>query len=135
MMRSIARSLFIALVASAGAEVVFEDSPALSSIWQATSDGSTDAFISQIIQNEDVANHRSSDGRGPVFWAYEFKNVDTLALLMHLGVSLDQEDIEGKAATSFFPDAEGTRAGGCMCMSSRWLSLPLPSLCLSCYAN
>ena len=108
----------VALVVSASAEAVFEDSPALTAIWQATSDGSTDAFIAQVIQNEDVGNHRSSDGRGPVFWSYEFKNVDTLALLMHLGVDLNQEDIEGKAAKTFFPESEATRAGACHPSSS-----------------
>ena len=94
----------LAALAAAG-EQVFEDSPALSSLWQATSSGTTEAFISQIIQNREYAQHRSADGRGPMFWAYEFKNVDTLALLMHLGVSTEQEDVDGVAASSFFPDS------------------------------
>jgi hypothetical protein len=67
-------------------EPVFEDSPTLTSLWQATSDGSTDAFINQLIQNRESAKERAADGRGAMFWAYEFKNVDTLALLMHLGI-------------------------------------------------
>lgn len=61
-------------------------------------------FISQLIQNREFALHRSSDGRGPMYWAYEFKNVDTLALLFHLGVSLEQEDVDGKKPSEFFPD-------------------------------
>ena len=85
-MRSTLLTFVFATVAPS-AEPVFEDSPALTALWQASSDGSTDAFINQIIQNRDSANERSADGRGPMFWAYEFKNVDTLALLMHLGVS------------------------------------------------
>ena len=82
---------FLTLFALAGllsAEQAWEDSPALTSLWQATSSGSTEGFISALIQNREYAQHRSGDGRGPVFWAYEFKNVDTLALLMHLGVEL-----------------------------------------------
>merc|ERR1719152_601719 len=101
------RTLVALLSAAAfGADVAFEDSPTLTSFWQATSDGSTDAFINQLIQNRDSAQHRSADGRGPMFWAYEFKNVDSLALLMHLGITADQEDLEGKKPIEFFPDGE-----------------------------
>jgi len=96
------RVIFVALLAGACAEQVFEDSPALTALWQATSSGSTEAFISQLIQNREYAQHRAADGRGPVFWAYEFKNVDTMGLLMHLAVPLDQEDVEGKKPTEFF---------------------------------
>ena len=84
-MRSVASLLALACVVAG--EQVFEDSPALTALWEASSSGSTEAFISQLIQNREYSKHRASDGRGPMFWAYEFKNVDTLALLMHLGVS------------------------------------------------
>lgn len=99
--RSMLSVLFLALGA---AEQVFEDSPALTSLWQATSSGQTEMFISQLIQNREFAQHRASDGRGPIYWAYEFKNVDTLALLMHLGVTAEQEDVDGKKPKEFFPD-------------------------------
>jgi len=94
--------LLLLLARAVLAEQVFEDSPALTSLWQATSSGSTEAFVSQLIQNREYAQHRSADGRGPLFWSYEFKNMDTLALLMHLSVSLDQEDVEGSKASTFF---------------------------------
>ena len=88
----VARSLLMLVVlAYASSEQVFEDSAALTTLWQATSSGQTEMFISQLIQNREYAQHRSSDGRGPMFWAYEFKNVETLALLLHLGVSIEQE--------------------------------------------
>jgi len=45
-----------------------------------------------------------------MFWAYEFKNVDTLALLMHLGAKNDQEDVDGKNPTEFFPDGPDAMA-------------------------
>ena len=98
-----------ALLAVAG-EQVFEDSPALTAMWQATSSGSTDAFINQLIQNREYAQHRASDGRGPLYWAYEFKTVDTLALLMHLGVDAEMEDVDGKKPAEFFPDGDEMRA-------------------------
>ena len=78
----------LALVAFVlGSEQPFEDSPALTALWQASSSGSTDGFINQLIQNRESGSQRSADGRGPMFWAYEFKNVDSLALLMHLDVT------------------------------------------------
>lgn len=77
----------LALACVVAGEQVFEDSPALTALWEASSSGSTEAFINQLIQNREYGQHRASDGRGPMFWAYEFKNVDTLALLLHLGVS------------------------------------------------
>jgi len=99
------------LVASALADQPFEDSPALTALWQATSDGSTDAYIAQLIQNREYGSHRAADGRGPMFWAYEFKNLDARALLMHLEVSPDQEDTEGKAPKEFFPGSAEEFAG------------------------
>jgi len=100
---------FGALLLCAAAEQVFEDSPALTALWQASHDGNTDAFISQLIANKEYGQHRSADGRGPMFWAYEFKNVDAMALLMHLEVAADQEDVDGHGPKEFFPDSEALR--------------------------
>lgn len=108
-MRSVLFTLIIQLL-SIGAEPAWEDSPALTALWQASNEGSTDAYIAQIIQNREVLSHRSADGRGPMFWAYEFKNVDARALLMHLEVSPDQQDSEGKAPKEFFPESEAERS-------------------------
>jgi hypothetical protein len=95
------------IVASLSAEPVFEDSPALTSLWEATSTGSTDRLIDILIQNREYAHHRSSDGRGPMFWAMEFKNVDAYAILMHLEVKEDSDDLDGKVPRHFF---DGTDA-------------------------
>merc|ERR1719382_1894117 len=56
------------------------------------------------IQSRDYALHRSGDGRGPLFWAYEFKNVDALALLIHMEADEEAEDLDGKRPREFFPD-------------------------------
>ena len=120
------------LVASALADQPFADSPALTALWQATSDGSTDAYIAQLIQNREYGSHRSGDGRGPMFWAYEFKNLDARALLMHLEVSPDQEDTEGKAPKEFFPGSAEELAGA-RCLPFPFRDLPEILRCfLSC---
>ena len=105
------RFLIALLSAAACAEQVFEDSPALTKLWQATSSGSTEAFISTLLENREYAQHRAADGRGPMFWAFEFKNVDTLALLMELGVEVAQEDVEGKKPREFFTGTEEEMSG------------------------
>ena len=103
---------FAAICALAGAiaEAEFADSPALTSIWQATSSGNTDQLINVLVQDHTFALARSSDGRGPLYWAFEFKNVDALALLKHLGADEDAEDLDGHRASHFFPDSASALA-------------------------
>merc|ERR1712087_142053 len=86
------------------AEPEFSDSPALTNIWQHTSSGDVEQLINVYIQDRDFALARAADGRGPLFWAYEFKNVDALALLIYLEADEDAEDLDGKRPRDFFPD-------------------------------
>ena len=88
-----------------------EDSPALTTIWESTSTGNSDRLIDALIQNRDFAKHRSGDCRGPLFWAFEFKNVDALALYMHFGIALDQADNDGKSPNEFFDGSEDDLQG------------------------
>merc|ERR1711865_1268464 len=83
-----------------------EDSPALTTIWESTSTGNSDRLIDTLIQNHDFATHRSNDCRGPLFWAFEFKNVDALALYMHLEADLEQTDQTGKNPKHMFDGSE-----------------------------
>jgi hypothetical protein len=115
MARVIAACLFLSALAAA--EDGWEDTPALTNCWQATSSGDTDKLIDVFVQGgRHVATSRSSDGRGPLYWAYEFKMVDALALLMELEADEEAEDVEGKRPRDFFPDGQaeldGARAAG-----------------------
>lgn len=100
----IARFSLCLLAVAAVAEPEFQDSPALTTIWQATSSGETDRLVDVYVQGHELALTRSGDGRGPLFWAYEFKNVDALALLTHLEADEEGEDLDGKRPREFFPD-------------------------------
>ena len=107
-----ARALLLAvLVPSVLAEQPCEDSPALTTIWESTSTGNSDRLIDTLIQNHDFATHRSSDCRGPLFWAFEFKNVDALALYMHLEVDLEQTDQGGQQPKDMFDGSEEDMQG------------------------
>jgi len=78
------------------------DSPQLTSIWEATKNGNLDHLIEIYSTDKDAIHHRSADGRGPVFWAYEFKQVDILALLMSENVDLAMEDEGGAKPSKFY---------------------------------
>ena len=98
--------LLLLALAGSGAEVVWEDTPALTNIWQAVSSGEAERLFDVLSAGRAAALERSADGRGPLFWAYEFKNVDALALLLHLDADEDAEDADGKRPSDFFPDGE-----------------------------
>eukprot|EP00965_Chrysotila_dentata_P031982 1066063-Pleurochrysis_carterae.AAC.2 len=51
------------------------------------------------------------DARRPLFWAYEFKNMEALALLLHMGADDDAEDADGKRPRDFFPDGAEELSG------------------------
>eukprot|EP00300_Choanocystis_sp_HF-7_P000739 c10609_g1_i3.p1 GENE.c10609_g1_i3~~c10609_g1_i3.p1 ORF type:complete len:173 (+),score=27.17 c10609_g1_i3:40-558(+) len=69
------------------------DTPLLSQLWSEIHGKDTDALIGSIVAHPDLLTHRAADGRGPLFWAYEFQNNDALALFNTL------DDI--KSARSF----------------------------------
>ena len=99
---------FACLAAFAAAESVYADSTALTNAWQATSSGDADKLIDVFVHaGRKTAQARSSDGRGPLFWAYEFKNVEALALLLHLGADDSAEDLYGKIPRDQYPDSTG----------------------------
>jgi hypothetical protein len=80
----------------------FADSDELTNMWSAISSKQIDRLFDTLVAKHDNALQRSADGRGPLFWAYEFKSPDALALLKSLGVDEDAQDLDGKAPTDFF---------------------------------
>ena len=106
-----ALALLLSSLPSLLAEQPCEDSPALTTIWESTSTGNSDRLIDTLIQNHDFATHRSNDCRGPLFWAFEFKNVDALALYMHLEADLEQTDQTGQKPKDMFDGSEEDMQG------------------------
>merc|ERR1712072_426069 len=83
-------------------EAEFQDTPLLSSIWQAVSSKDNDAIDRLFDSSNFAVTARASDGRGPAFWAWEFQNSYALgAILAHGGdVLSDDEDLQGMTAVS-----------------------------------
>ena len=81
----------------------FKDSDELSALWTAISNGQTEQIFDTLVGKINAASQRSKDGRGPLFWAYEFKNAEALALFSHLGLDDTATDLGGKTPEQFFP--------------------------------
>jgi len=118
--------LLSCLAGIALAEQPCEDSPALTTIWESTSTGNSDRLIDTLIQNHDFATHRSNDCRGPLFWAFEFKNVDALALYMHLEADLEQTDQTGKNPKHMFDGSEEDMQGAPPTLAPSASLAPMP---------
>merc|ERR1719499_2008843 len=83
-------------------EVEFQDTPLLTSMWEATKDSDNDAIDRLLDSSEYAVKSRASDGRGLAWWAWEFKNVYVLGAIKAYGgdpMSTD-EDLDGSTASS-----------------------------------
>jgi len=55
------------------------------------------ALMHHLAQSPEDAHRRSSDGRGPMWWAHEYGHKKVIRVLKKLGVSSDLKDANGKA--------------------------------------
>merc|ERR1719316_241157 len=96
----------LGLLRFAVAEDDFQDTPLLSSIWQAVSSKDNEAIDRLFDSTNFAATARASDGRGPVFWAWEFQNAYALGALMVAGADVEtkDEDIAGATAVGLCED-------------------------------
>merc|ERR1740139_1006570 len=69
-------------------------------MWEATSQGNNDAIDRLLDSSTTALTARAADGRGLLFWAYEFQNTHVLAaILAHGGdVEAKTQDAGGKTA-------------------------------------
>jgi hypothetical protein len=90
--------LAVLCVAAVGAQE-WEDTEITSSLWGACSRRDTRTLKSIIESDPTAAFARSADGRGPLFWAYEFGHVEAIDFLEALGVDNSEEDNAGNTPT------------------------------------
>mmetsp|Transcript_27897 Transcript_27897/g.41292 ORF Transcript_27897/g.41292 Transcript_27897/m.41292 type:complete len:943 (-) Transcript_27897:232-3060(-) len=74
----------------------WDDTEVTTKLWQLISSGSVKELESWLNQDRGVAFVRSSDGRGPMWWAYEYRNEEIVKLLIKVGVSYKDSDKYGK---------------------------------------
>lgn len=74
---------------------VWEDNEVTSQIWQMIASDKGHELTSLMIEHPEAVHVRSSDGRGPLFWAYEFGNEKFIRFLKRAGVREDVTDAKG----------------------------------------
>uniref|UniRef100_A0A7S2G3Y0 Uncharacterized protein n=1 Tax=Alexandrium andersonii TaxID=327968 RepID=A0A7S2G3Y0_9DINO len=90
-----------AIVAMAGDDdVEFQDTPLLTSLWEATSSKNNDAIDRLLDSSAMGATARASDGRGLAWWAFEYQNPYALGAIIAYGGDIlsTDEDLQGQMA-------------------------------------
>jgi hypothetical protein len=75
--------------------VEWENNPTTTLMWQYVSSANIDSLKEMIEGNAAVVNMRSEDGRGPLWWAYEYKQQEIIDLLIENGAPTDATDGDG----------------------------------------
>jgi dolichyl-diphosphooligosaccharide--protein glycosyltransferase len=72
-------------------------------MWPNISENEYKALLNVLLGNPGLAHIRSADGRGPMFWAYEYKRSYMAHALKSMEVGDTWKDAKGvKAADVFF---------------------------------
>ena len=77
----------------------WENSEKTTLLWQLISDDNINQLKDLMTQSPEVIHLRSEDGRGPMWWAYEYGRSEIVALLKKYGVRDDREDSKGVKPT------------------------------------
>lgn len=72
-----------------------------SHLWELISSGNTQALQELVTTNPAAAHVRSEDGRGPMWWAHEYKRSDMIEILRKAKVSEDRTDESGRTPLEF----------------------------------
>jgi hypothetical protein len=74
----------------------WQDTEFTTNLWSIISSGNTEELRSILETGPDVSRARSSDGRGPLWWAYEYKREEMVQMLLDAGASPTERDADGK---------------------------------------
>lgn len=74
------------------------DNSHTSRMWEHIKDNEIDALLHWLNGEPQVAFIRSADGRGPMFWAHEYKRAEIIKVLTAYGVRDTDKDVNGMSA-------------------------------------
>lgn len=73
----------------------WDDREETSAMWEIISQGMIREFIGVLMEDPSMAHVRSSDGRGPLWWAHEYNRPKMIEILKAVGVSENLRDKNG----------------------------------------
>eukprot|EP01002_Notosolenus_urceolatus_P015002 NODE_7088_length_588_cov_24.467532_g6089_i0.p1 GENE.NODE_7088_length_588_cov_24.467532_g6089_i0~~NODE_7088_length_588_cov_24.467532_g6089_i0.p1 ORF type:complete len:139 (-),score=39.55 NODE_7088_length_588_cov_24.467532_g6089_i0:101-517(-) len=104
MAASMMLSVFLVLcLAGVHASESWSDTPITTELWQRIRTGDISGLKKMYAVDPNVINHRSGDGRGALFWAYEFGQTKIIALLEKSGVDTTAACSDGRTASEMAP--------------------------------
>jgi ankyrin repeat protein len=77
-------------------KAAWRDSDFTTNLWQVISSGNYEELETILSSNPDAVEVRSGDGRGALWWAYEYGRKDMVELLLKNGAKPDERDGDGK---------------------------------------
>lgn len=74
----------------------WEDTEETSMMWEIISQGMFREFMAIVLESPEIIHVRSADGRGPMWWAHEYKRPKMIEIMKKLGVSDTRTDKNGR---------------------------------------
>lgn len=71
------------------------DTEETSMLWEIISQGNFRGFLGIVMEAPEIIHVRSADGRGPMWWAHEYKRPKMIEIMKKLGVSDSRTDKNG----------------------------------------
>ena len=107
-MKSICLFVLLATAAPVLAEEGWADTETTTKLWEAISAGDMEKLKGILDEDDNAATARAADGRGPLFWATEYKQEEMIALLKEAGADENAKDADGKTAADIQKAGEMT---------------------------
>ena len=73
----------------------WENAEETTKLWEMISNNEMNELLEHLMYYPEDAHLRSADGRGPMWWAYEYKSSTAIKVLKKLGVSDNLRDAKG----------------------------------------
>merc|ERR1711865_665538 len=73
----------------------WKDTPSTTMLWEMINDDDVTGVMELLLESPDLAFVRSSDGRGPMWWAHEKRNTKIIRVLKKVGASEIAQDGQG----------------------------------------
>ena len=77
----------------------WENNEMTTMMWEIVAQGKLGELKSLLHEHPQVAHIRSEDGRGPMWWAYEYGRTNMIKILKQVGVSEERTDERGLRPT------------------------------------